>query len=160
MPDDIERLAEIAAALVAFPTLADDGDALDRCLPWAVEYARSLVPDLRVQRYHSGGKSSALLWHGDTPPRMLLAGHLDVVAAAGPDAFTPRRDERGRLYGRGAADMKGPVAALLDLLTAERLPGLGLLLTTDEESGGEHGTLHVLERMETPPQVVLLPDGG
>jgi succinyl-diaminopimelate desuccinylase len=159
-PDDTERLAEIAATLIAFPTVADDGDALERCLAWAVAHARSRAPDLCVQRYHSGGKPSALLWHGDTPPRVLLAGHLDVVAASGPDAFTPRRDERGRLFGRGAADMKGPVAALLDLLAAERLPGLGLLLTSDEESGGEHGTLHVLERMETPPQVVLLPDGG
>jgi succinyl-diaminopimelate desuccinylase len=159
-PDDSERLAEIAAALIAFPTLADDSDALNRCLAWAVEHARSRAPDLRVQRYHSGGKPSALLWHGDTPPRVLLVGHLDVVAASEPDAFTPRRDERGRLYGRGAADMKGPVAALLDLLACERLPSLGLLLTTDEESGGEHGALHVLERMETPPEVVLLPDGG
>jgi succinyl-diaminopimelate desuccinylase len=159
-PDDIERLAEIAAALIAFPTVADDGDALDRCLTWAVEHVRSRAPDLRIQRYHSGGKPSALLWHGDIPPRVLLAGHLDVVAASGPDAFTPRRGERGRLYGRGAADMKGPVAALLDLLATERLPGLGSLLTGDEESGGEHGALHVLERMETLPEVVVLPDGG
>ena len=160
MPHDIERLAEIAAALIAFPTLVDDDEALERCLTWAVEHTRSRAPELHVQRYRSGGKPSALLWHGDTPPRVLLAGHLDVVAASGPDAFISRRDERGRLYGRGAADMKGPVAALLDLLTAERLPGLGLLLTTDEESGGEHGTLHALERMRTLPQVVLLPDGG
>jgi len=160
MRDDVERLAEIAAALIAFPTLADDDDTLDRCLAWAVDHAHARAPDLRIQRYHSGGKPSALLWHGDTPPRVLLAGHLDVVAASGPDAFTPRRDERGRLYGRGAADMKGPVAALLDLLSTERLPGLGLLLTTDEESGGEHGALYVLERMEMLPNIVLLPDGG
>src|SRR5690348_13757332 len=160
MPDDTERLAEIAAALIAFPSLADDGDALERCLAWAVEHVRSRAPDLRIQRYHAGGKPSALLWYGDTPPRVLLAGHLDVVAASGPDAFTPRRDERGRLYGRGAADMKGPVAALLDLLAHERRSGLGLLLTSDEESGGEHGALHVIERMETLPEVVLLPDGG
>jgi succinyl-diaminopimelate desuccinylase len=56
--------------------------------------------------------------------------------------------------------MKGPVAALLDILETESLPGLGLLLTTDEESGGQHGTRHVLDRLETLPEVALLPDGG
>jgi acetylornithine deacetylase len=56
---------------------------------------------------------------GDAPAGLLLAGHLDTVPWE-PDFLattTPSRDGR-RLYGRGACDMKGPIAA--QLLAAER----------------------------------------
>jgi succinyl-diaminopimelate desuccinylase len=79
----------------------------------------------------------------DGGPLLLLLGHVDVVPS-GPEAdwrsppFAPTvRD--GRLYGRGAADMKGSVAAMVVAL--ERFVGahpnhhgrVGLLLTSDEE---------------------------
>src|SRR5262249_584735 len=59
-----------------------------------------------------------------------------------------------------AADMKGPVAALMDVFVAEAHSHVGLLLTCDEESGGAHGTQHVLRSLAWRPEVVLLPDGG
>ena len=85
------------------------------------------------------------LWatHGATGPTLVLLGHTDVVPS-GPEAawqsppFEPTvRD--GRLYGRGAADMKGSVAAMviaLEQFVAAHPdhPGrAGLLLTGDEE---------------------------
>ena len=64
---------------------------------------------------------------GDGPSLMLL-GHLDVVAPWGPDAFEPVvRD--GRMYGRGAADMKSGFAAML--LAAEALLAGGARLRGD-----------------------------
>jgi succinyl-diaminopimelate desuccinylase len=85
------------------------------------------------------------LWatHGSGDPSLIFLGHTDVVPS-GPEAdwhtppFEPvLRD--GRLYGRGAADMKGSVAAMVVAL--ERFVGaqpghagrVGLLLTSDEE---------------------------
>ena len=77
---------------------------------------------------------------------LLLNGHIDVVTAEPEDAwttppFTPVvRD--GRLYGRGACDMKGGLACLLgvtELLRARQVPLAGDLLVstvTDEESTG------------------------
>jgi succinyl-diaminopimelate desuccinylase len=88
-------------------------------------------------------------------PLVILAGHTDVVPP-GPlehwhsDPFTPTRRD-GRLYGRGAADMKSGLAAMVcavERLIAERPPARGtlaFLLTSDEEGRAQHGTRHVCE---------------
>ena len=56
---------------------------------------------------------------GDGRPArsLMLCGHLDVVAAAAPEAFTPRVED-GRMYGRGAADMKAGLAAAVAAVEA------------------------------------------
>jgi acetylornithine deacetylase/succinyl-diaminopimelate desuccinylase-like protein len=53
-----------------------------------------------------------LLPRGKTRRRVLLAPHLDTVNAASPDQFSPRV-RHGRIYGRGACDTKGSVAAMM-----------------------------------------------
>jgi succinyl-diaminopimelate desuccinylase, proteobacterial clade len=85
------------------------------------------------------------LWatHGTVGPTLVFLGHIDVVPS-GPEAawssapFEPTiRD--GRLYGRGAADMKGAVAAMVVALEQfvaahpDHRGRVGLLLTSDEE---------------------------
>ena len=70
-------------------------------------------------------------------PRLIVYGHIDVVPAEGWDAFKPRVED-GKVYGRGAADMKGSIVALL--LAMESLKGkrldfdVSVMVTTDEES--------------------------
>ena len=99
------------------------------------------------------------LWarRGSTGPLVVFAGHTDVVptgdlAAWHSPPFEPTiRD--GRLYGRGAADMKGSLAAMLtatERLLARRpdLPGsLGWLITADEEGDAVDGTVRVMEAL-------------
>jgi succinyl-diaminopimelate desuccinylase len=69
-------------------------------------------------------------------PRLVFYDHIDVVPAEGWDAFKPRV-ESGKVYGRGAADTKGSIVALL--LAMESLKGkhldfdVSVMLTTDEE---------------------------
>jgi succinyl-diaminopimelate desuccinylase len=69
-------------------------------------------------------------------PRLIFYGHIDVVPAEGWDAFKPRV-ENGKVYGRGTADMKGSIVALL--LAMESLKGkrlsfdVSVMVTTDEE---------------------------
>ncbi len=86
------------------------------------------------------------------PFRLILSGHVDVVPAGDPatwsgDAFSGEiRD--GRLYGRGACDMKGGIAAILGAVRALRVSGaldslqgeLVVALVPSEEDGGQ-GTL-------------------
>ena len=91
-------------------------------------------------------------------PLFVFAGHTDVVPA-GPEnrwsspPFEPRvRD--GFLYGRGAADMKGSIAAFITACErffanhSESRGALGLLITSDEEGPAVDGTVRVLEELD------------
>lgn len=94
---------------------------------------------------------------GNEGPLLCFAGHTDVVPPGDPeewtaDAFDPRIED-GLLYGRGAADMKGSVAAMVT--AAERFRAaqpdhkgrLALLLTSDEEGPSIHGTREVMRTL-------------
>lgn len=86
-------------------------------------------------------------------PHFAFAGHLDVVPP-GPgwtsDPFAP--EIRGDLlYGRGAVDMKGSIAAFVAALDAlpDDLPGtISLIITGDEEGPAVYGTLALMDRMK------------
>jgi len=94
---------------------------------------------------------------GDGAPTFCFAGHTDVVPAGAPEAWS--RDPFGGaladgwLYGRGAADMKGAVAAFVAAVSrylADAGPPRGrivLLITGDEEGPAVNGTRRVLEWM-------------
>ena len=78
-----------------------------------------------------------------TGPTVVLNGHLDTVGAAGmPEPFTPAR-QGDRLSGRGAADMKGGVAAMVlaaEALAASETPlRIVLALVADEEDASSSG---------------------
>ncbi len=157
----VERLATTTEQLVSFPTVARDPAALQHCVEWTRAHMLKHAPRLHARTFVSNGKPSLLCYAGETLPRLLLSGHLDVVEAVHPGAFTATQDDSMHLRGRGTADMKGPVAALLDVMEHDPLPGLGLLLTTDEEIGGQDGTAYVLQQLpEWRPEVVVMPDGG
>ncbi len=71
-------------------------------------------------------------------PRLIFYAHIDVVPAQGWEAFSPRVED-GKIYGRGAADMKGAIAALLlglEAVTHQPLKyDTSVIITTDEEVG-------------------------
>lgn len=99
------------------------------------------------------------LWavHGSSGPLFVFAGHTDVVPPGPVGAWSshPFRPEiRGELlYGRGAADMKGSLAAMITacerFLTTNPDPRgrLAFLLTSDEEGPSIDGTRRVVERL-------------
>jgi succinyl-diaminopimelate desuccinylase len=99
------------------------------------------------------------LWarRGRAAPALVFAGHTDVVPA-GPreqwrvDPFAATV-ENGVLIGRGAADMKGSLAAMINACRrfADTYPqhggSLGMLVTSDEEGAADDGTLKVMETL-------------
>lgn len=90
---------------------------------------------------HAEGRKGRvnLLAHRRKPgkPRLIFYTHIDTVPAQGWEAFTPRVDQ-DRVYGRGAADMKGAIAALLLGLymvkDRELKYDTSVMVTTDEET--------------------------
>lgn len=106
------------------------------------------------------------LWarHGDATPVFIFAGHTDVVPPGDTAAWqTPPFEptcKNGLLYGRGAADMKGGVAAMVT--ATERFVAahpkhrgtLSFLLTSDEEGIAADGTVKVIEHLQASGQAL------
>lgn len=100
--------------------------------------------------------------HGDTGPVFVFAGHTDVVPVGKnwqTDPFNPIVKD-GLLYGRGAADMKGSLAAMV--VASERFVAdfpshkgsIGFLITADEEGPAVDGTVKVCEYLKKSNQSV------
>lgn len=100
------------------------------------------------------------LWarRGDAEPLLVFAGHTDVVPSGPLDAwrFPPFEPTvaNGMLYGRGAADMKGGIAAMITACGAffakypKTKASMAFLITSDEEGPGINGTRKVMETLQ------------
>jgi succinyl-diaminopimelate desuccinylase len=100
------------------------------------------------------------LWarRGTTRPLFVFAGHTDVVPTGPLDKWTspPFAPEirDGMLYGRGAADMKSSLAAMLTATEAfvaanpDHPGSIAFLLTSDEEGDANDGTIAVVEALK------------
>jgi len=96
---------------------------------------------------------------GEGEPVLAFAGHTDVVPT-GPlekwdtPPFEPTIKDDGMLYGRGAADMKGSLAAMV--VAVERfveahpnhIGSIAFLITSDEEGPAKNGTVKVVEHLQ------------
>lgn len=129
---------ELTKTLIARPSVTPDDAGCQEVL-----IARLESLGFRVERLRFGEVDNIWLRRGDAAPVFAFAGHTDVVPTGPCDAwqsdpFGPEIRE-GLLYGRGACDMKGAVAAMVVALErfCQARPGhtgeLGLLLTSDEE---------------------------
>jgi succinyl-diaminopimelate desuccinylase len=105
----------------------------------------------------SGAVTNLWARRGTAQPLIVFAGHTDVVPT-GPvdqwnsDPFVPTRHD-GKLYGRGAADMKTSIAAMV--VAVEEFIGshpghkgsIGFLITSDEEGPATDGTVIVCDKL-------------
>ena len=101
---------------------------------------------------------------GTAAPLVCFAGHTDVVPT-GPldqwhsDPFQPSERD-GKLYGRGAADMKASLAAFITAIEGfiAARPGhpgsIGLLITSDEEGPAVNGTVKVVETLKARNETI------
>ncbi len=126
------------------------------CLP--LISARLAAIDFKIEMMRHGNVDNLWARRGKSDPLLCFAGHTDVVPT-GPvdkwhsDPFTPTiRD--GLLYGRGAADMKGSLAAFVTSIEKfvaahpQHTGSIALLLTSDEEGVAVDGTVRVVQALQ------------
>ena len=146
--------------LVARPSVTPDDAGCQ-----ALIAARLAPLGFRTETFASNGVTNLWARRGTAAPLVCFAGHTDVVPT-GPreawssDPFVPvERD--GYLYGRGAADMKGSLAAFVTAIEAfvaahPRAPGsIALLITSDEEGPlNTDGTVKVVEALRARGETI------
>ncbi|MBL4821460.1 MAG: succinyl-diaminopimelate desuccinylase [Gammaproteobacteria bacterium] len=107
-----------------------------------------------IQRLPFADVSNFWAHYGSWEPLLVFAGHTDVVPS-GPEhawespPFVPTERD-GLLFGRGAADMKGSLAAMVvacEEYLGNNKPtgGIGFLITSDEEGPATDGTVRVMD---------------
>ena len=154
-------LSELAAALVAIdsvnPALVPGGAGEREIASFVADWCEKHGLDVEIlgterpsvvatKRGSGGGRS------------LLLNGHLDTVGVSGMEApFNPRVED-GRLYGRGAYDMKGALAAMLFAATeATALRGDVIVTLVADEELASIGTEAVVQRVHADAAIVAEP---
>lgn len=150
MSNDTLTLAQM---LIARRSLTPDDDGCQKIL-----MNRLADLEFHIEPMRHGEVDNLWARRGTDGPVVCFAGHTDVVPT-GPlaqwdsDPFTPAiRD--GKLFGRGAADMKTSLAAFVTAIEAfvEAHPGhkgsIALLITSDEEGPAIDGTVKVVEALQ------------
>ncbi|WP_109806143.1 succinyl-diaminopimelate desuccinylase [Sphingosinithalassobacter portus] len=152
------EVVELTKALIAAQSITPARGAVFDILEVA------LVPlGFAVERFTSGEEpdgpvENLLAIRGSGGRHFAFAGHLDVVPPGKGwtgDPFTP--EVRGDLlYGRGAVDMKGAIAAFVAALGTVDVDGtVSLIITGDEEGPAVYGTRALIDRMR---QANITPD--
>lgn len=144
----------LAQTLIARRSLTPDDAGCQEIL---IERLEKL--GFHIERMRFGEVDNLWARRGTTVPVLCFAGHTDVVPT-GPleqwdsEPFTPTiRD--GKLYGRGAADMKSSLAAFITAIEAflaqhaDHQGSIALLITSDEEGIAIDGTVKVVEALES-----------
>ncbi|MEP6605096.1 MAG: succinyl-diaminopimelate desuccinylase [Nitrosospira sp.] len=149
----------LAQALIARRSLTPFDDGCQEILISRLEKI-----GFNIERIRCGEVDNLWARRGSSAPLVCFAGHTDVVPT-GPlekwdsDPFKPEIRE-DKLYGRGAADMKGSLAAFIIAIETfvARHPhhsgSIALLITSDEEAAAIDGTVRVVEALQARNEVV------
>ena len=149
----VNETLELAKELIARRSITPEDSGCQALIAGRLAAAGFACEDVRC-----GDVSNLWARRGSARPLLCFAGHTDVVPP-GPlsqwlsDPFVPTiRD--GRLYGRGAADMKSSIASFVTAVEAfvrerpEHSGSIALLITSDEEGPSVDGTARVVDRLK------------
>jgi succinyl-diaminopimelate desuccinylase len=119
MPNTVE---EVTSHLIAYPTVSPKGDELE-CARFIFDYLRDLHiedSEIDIQEFDRTRANVVATFGLKKDPGLLLSGHMDVVPSGNRELWhsDPFRAslKDGKLYGRGASDMKGGLAAIMNAI--------------------------------------------
>lgn len=160
-PGDLSNPVAVAQALIRLPSVSPDPGESQQLLASMLETLGFSVTHLP---FGEGAERTLNFFArlGTGGPHICYAGHTDVVPPGRVDDWRYPPYEAhiadGLLYGRGACDMKGGIAAFVAAVARQVAAGgvqgsISLLITGDEEGPATYGTSKVLEWMQTHDQI-------
>lgn len=139
-------ILHLTKKLMAIPSVVGDNEAITP----ALTLVKNELKKFTIEEFENNGVKSILVHNaqrGTKQFKILLNAHVDIVHAD-KEQYTPVEKD-GRLYGRGAYDMKAATAILIFLFKelANKIPyPLGLQVVTDEETGGFNGAAYQIKQ--------------
>lgn len=135
-----KHIVDLLIQLISVESIDTKKDKLQE----AIDVAVSQLEGFTIERFNQNGHPSILAYVGDKRPekfKIIFNAHLDVVSGK-KEQFVPIQT-KGKIFGRGAIDMKG--GAAVEILVFKELAHrlsypIALQLVTDEEIGGYDGT--------------------
>ena len=144
---------ELAKELISRPSITPFDEGCQELIAKRLE-----TINFKIEHMPFGDVKNLWATYGESGPLFVFLGHTDVVPT-GPikewshDPFDPTEKD-GFLYGRGAADMKGSVAAFVTSIedfideNKSKIKGrIGVMLTSDEEGPAVNGVIKVVEEL-------------
>lgn len=156
MPETaIQPVIELTKQLIAEKSVSPDDQ---NCQEMIIKRLSAL--GFTIEQLNYNQTKNLWAYHGDknSGKTLMFAGHTDVVPAGDETKwryppYRPTIDQDGYLYGRGAADMKGGVAAMVcaaeDFVkqNPNHTGRIAFLLTSDEEADASDGTVKVVDEL-------------
>lgn len=143
-----KRLIWLTKKLITFKTITGNKKEIYKSFTFLKKY----LQDLSIKEISNNGFSSLLISNYQIKQSfaydVILHGHIDVVPATDNLQFIPVV-KGNKLFGRGALDMKGGLACMIELLKQSKKINKKILLmiTSDEEIGGTNGTEYLLKNL-------------
>lgn len=154
-------MIELLKKLVSINTI--DSKNSDQVFQAILDYLKEKNVPFEHQILEFEGVKNLLIRHRGEGPLLALNGHYDVVPVSegwSHDPFTPVIKD-GKLYGRGASDMKAGVVANVEAFAQLAKEGKNVLLMVvgDEEKAGYKGTKPVLDAIEEKIDYAIVTEG-
>ncbi len=146
------------------PELVPGGSGEPAIAGYVADFLRAIGLETRLEEVAPGRFNAVGLLRGRGGGRSLMFnGHLDTVGVAGMEEPFSGRVEGGRLYGRGAQDMKGGITSALvalgALAKAPALKGDVVVAAVADEEWKSAGTRALLAEVRTDAAIVMEPTG-
>jgi succinyl-diaminopimelate desuccinylase len=146
---ELPDVVTLAKALIACDSVTPARGAVFDAVEAALLPLGFVVDRFVIGEAPDGPVENLLAIRGTSGPHLAFAGHLDVVPPGSGwtgDAFAPEV-RGGLLYGRGAVDMKGAIAAFVAAIPQTTDGTISLIITGDEEGPATYGTPAIIARM-------------
>lgn len=151
----LDNIVDNACELISFPTYHGNDGAFKELFDYVKnQMSEFFVKDIIVNYNNHDNHNLFISNVEGNDFDIIFSGHVDVVKN---DVYKAKI-VNGKLYGRGAIDMKGQVAVMMEVLkNAKTSKRVGLLLTSDEEIGG-FCCQTIAKNLNA--NIVIMPDGG